>query len=289
MEGKKILVTGASGFVGMAVAKYLQSCGYDVIGTYRRGPINFGFRGIKADLSKPLEMGEDFDVIVHAAGEVPKRASEKWSYEKQDFNSFKHNNVDAVENIVNFAKAHSVKRIIYLSSIGVYGQIGSEVINEDSDRVNLDAYGMTKYMGEAILKECGEISGISLRMPGIIGPGARGVWLTNVIEKLKNGEDITIYTPDFHTKNFVWVDDLSAFVGCLIEMGEWKYDTLVLACKEGITIRHIVGRIKELVKSDSKIHIDDSIRKPFCIDASRAFEMGYKSLEPLEIVEKLLI
>lgn len=250
---KKILVTGAAGFVGRAVAGFLWECGHDVAGTYRSRPADFGFREIRADLSMPLALEEDFDVIVHAAGELPKRTSEKWSYEKQDFNCFKHNNADAMENIVNFAKAHGVKKIIYLSSIGVYGQIKDEIIDEDSDRVNPDAYGITKYMGEMILKECGQIAGISLRMPGILGPGAKGVWLSNTVERLKRGEDLTIYTPDFQTKNFVWIDDLSAFIKHLAELDEWKYDTLVLACKEGASIRQIVGRIRELTKSESKV------------------------------------
>lgn len=288
MSGKKVLVTGVGGYVGRAVADYLQICGHEIIGTYRKESVDLGFRRIRIDLESPFEIDGDFDIIVHAAGELPKRTSEKWSYEKQDVIRFKHNNVDAMENLVYFAKTHAVKKIIYLSTIGIYGQMENAVINEDSDRINPDIYGMTKYMGEAILKESGRISGISLRMPGIIGPGAKGVWLTNVVEKLKKGEDITVYTPDFHTKNFVWIDDLTAFIEHLIELDEWKYDTLVLACKEGAPIRHIVERIKELTKSDSKIHMDDSLRKPFCIDASKAFEMGYDSLNPLEIVEKLL-
>lgn len=286
MRNKKVLVTGASGYIGHAIAKYLQMHKYEVIGTYRKTAGDFDFRCIHADLSNPFEIEESFDVIVHAAGELPHRASEKWTYDKQDFNSFKHNNVDAMENLVNFARAHSVKKIIYLSSIGIYGQMEERCINEESRRINPDTYGITKYMGEIILKECEEIQGISLRMPGVIGIGAHGVWLTNVEEKIRNGEDITIYTPDFQTKNFVWIDDLSAFVMHLIETDQWKYDTLVLACKESASIRHIVERIKELTNSASEIHIDNSIRQPFCLDASRAFEMEYESMTPLEIVEK---
>ena len=287
MESKKILVTGASGYIGHAIAKYLLQHEYKVTGVRRRPGRDFDFCCVQVDLSKPFEIEGDFDVVVHAAGEVPHRASEKWSYDKKDFISFKHNNVDAMENLVNFAQTHSVKKIIYLSSIGVYGQM-EDIINEESRHIDLDAYGLTKYMGEIILKECDGIQGISLRMPGVIGVGAHGVWLTNVAEKLIKGEDITIYTPDFQTKNFVWIDDLAAFVRHLIELDEWKYDTLVLACKESSSIRQIVECIKALTKSESEIHIDNSIRQPFCIDASRAFEMGYRSMTPMEIMERYI-
>ncbi len=288
MKNEKILVTGAGGYVGHTLVKHLQANGYEVTGTYRREPVNFDFSGVQLDLSKPFEIDNDFDVIIHAAGELPRRKSEKWKYDRQDFSSFKHNNVDAMENIVNFAKVHSVKKIIYLSTIGIYGEISDEIINEDSDRTNPDAYGITKYLAEAILKECTEVQGISLRMPGIIGAGASGVWLTNVIEKLERGEDITIYTPDFQTKNFVWLDDLSAFIENLIKQREWKYDTLILGCKESASIKQIVEQSKDLTKSISDIYIDNSLRRPFCIDASRAYEMGYKSIAPLEIVKRFI-
>lgn len=289
MENIKILVTGVSGFIGHAVAGYLSKCGYNVTGTCRKSAEKSDIRLIQLDLSSKIELNETFDVIVHAAGEVPKRASEQWRYEAQDFSSFKRNNVDTMENLLEFAKAHSVSRMIYLSTIAIYGQFEDEIIDEDSKRINQDAYGLTKYAGELLLKECKNIESISLRMPGVIGPGMKNVWLANIAAKLKNNEDITIYTPDFQTKNFVWIDDLTAFVRHLIELDKWKYDTLVLACKESASIRQIVEKIREHTNSNSKISVDNSQRQPFCLNASRAFEMGYESLSPLEIVNKICV
>lgn len=288
MKRGKVLVTGASGYIGFAVARYLQRQGYEVTGTYRKTTKEFPFRAVRVDLSQDIKLDEPFDAIIHAAGERPVRMGERWAYSAQDFKSFKQNNVDVMENIVDFARKCSVKRVIYLSSIGIYGQICSGILNEESDRINPDTYGITKYMGELILKECPDVEGISLRMPGVIGPGASGVWLTNVTEKLRRGEDITIYTPDFRTRNFVWIDDLSSFIEHLIELEKWKYDALVLACREGATVRQIVDKIRKLTFSESKVHIDDSLREPFCIDASRAYEMGYESMEPLKIVEEFV-
>lgn len=289
MESKRILVTGVSGFIGHAIAVYLNKCGYEVTGVCRRNLKESDIRSIQLDLSSKFELNETFDVIVHAAGEVPKRTSEQWCYEVQDFNRFKRNNVDTIENLLEFAKTQSVSRIIYLSSIAVFGQFEDEIIDEDSKRINQDAYGLTKYTGEMLLKACKDIEGISLRMPGVIGPGMKNVWLANIAAKLKNNEDITIYTPDFQTKNFVWIDDLTAFVRHLIELDKWKYDTLVLACKESASIRQIVEKIREHTNSNSKISVDNSQRQPFCLNASRAFEMGYESLSPLEIVNKICV
>lgn len=289
MKDKKVLVTGAGGFIGFAVAKHLQEQGFEVTGTYRKTVRDFPFKVVKVDLSQVLELEGNFDVVVHAAGELPARVGEHWTYTKQYLESFKHNNVDATENLINFAKTHFVKRIIYLSTIGIYGHIKDEILNEETERINPDAYGMSKYMGEMMLKECDIVESISLRMPGVIGLGAGGTWFTNVVEKLKKSEDITVYTPDFPTRNFVWINDLVSFIECLIGLEEWKYKTLILGCKKEVSVRQILGQILELMESKSKIHIDDSLRQPFCIDASKAFEMGYESMEPLEMVRKYVL
>ena len=285
---KRILVTGAGGVIGSAIERYLRNAGYQVVGICRTIKNSADLQRIALDLSKPFEIDGQFDAIIHAAGKVPNRRQEKWCYDQQQFLQYKHCNVDIMENIIDFAIKHSVKRIIYLSSIGVYGDIIDPIINEDSRHINLDAYGMTKYMGEIILQECSQIQGVSLRMPGVICPNTKGVWLTNVIDMLIKNQDITIYTPDFSTKNFVWIDDLCFFIRRLLELPSWKYDTLLLGCKEGATIQQIVNTIIDYTASRSLIHIDNSLRQPFCIDATRAFEMGYQSLTPIEIIKEYL-
>lgn len=286
---KKVLVTGISGYIGRAVARHLSNCGYEVTGVCRRRVREGGIRILQIDLSNHFDIGESFDIIVHAAGELPKRNSELWQYDAQEFLRFKRNNVDTMQNILEFAKEHSVPKMIYFSTIGVYGRMDGGIINEESDRINPDAYGITKYMAEMLLKECDFIEGISLRMPGVIGPGAKNVWLTNIVEKMRNGDAITIYSPEFETKNFVWIDNLSEFVRQLIEMDEWKHDALVLACKQGASIRKIVDVALECTGSRSPVIVNDGMRKPFCLDAARAHGMGYESIDPLEIARRYCV
>lgn len=46
--------------------------------------------------------------------------------------------------------------------------------------------------------------------------------------------------------------------------------------------------IKEYTNSMSKIYINNSLRQPFCLDAAKTFEMGYKSVTSFEMVEKYI-
>ena len=284
---KKVLVTGAGGFAGGYIAGFLYRQGYEVTGLVHHLRGSYTFPVVACDLAKPFELDGDFDIIVHAAGKTPQRKGIKREYEHQDFIEFKKNNIDSMENVVAFAHRKGIKKIIYLSTIGVYGEMRSSLITEQSDRVNPDVYGMTKYMAECILQDAADIESISLRMPGIIGLGSQDVWFTNMIEQFRKNEEVKIYSPAFQTKNFVWLDDLAKFVAKLIGMKHWQYDVVNLACQQGATVRDIVTEMKKVTHSSAKIVVGDG-SQPFCLDAKRALGMGYESLSPLEIVEEFV-
>jgi nucleoside-diphosphate-sugar epimerase len=284
----KILITGAGGFVGGYIARYLQENGYDVTGVVHHSTGKQDFPVYVADLAHSLDVEEHFDVIVHAAGERPLRRGEHHAYKHQDVQSFKQNNIDSMSTVLAFAERKKVKRIIYLSSIGVYGEFHKTIIDEQADIINPDTYGVTKYVAECLLRDKKSIDKIILRMPGIIGPFAQDVWFTNVIDKMRRDEDITIFSPDFQTKNFVWLNDLAKFIDHLIKMDYWKYDILNLACSQSASVREIVTEMKRLTGSSSKIIVDNSVRAPFCLDSQRAVELGYRSLDPLGIVRAFI-
>lgn len=275
----RVLVTGSGGFAGRRTAVQLHLCGFDVVGTTHSCPIEAPFETMQLNLEELWpEMG-DFDAIIHTAGSVPHRAKE--------FCVYVRNNIDTMRQIIDYAKHHDIRRVIYFSTIGIYGEFRDENIDENSNRINPDAYGLTKYAAECLLREEASIQSISLRMPGIIGTGSRGVWLANTIEKFWRNEAVRIYSPDFATRNFVWNDDLAAFVAHLLRMEDWKYDVVCLASHEKTTVRELVHEIKRLTGSVSEIIVDNDMSLPFCLDDSRAMEMGYESISPMEMVKRM--
>ena len=274
---KRILVTGAGGFAGRHIAEYLHAKGYDIVGTVYRHVPNVSFPTISCDLSQPIELNQEFDVIVHAAGSLP--------YRTPDFMEYKRNNIDTTQNLLNFALRKNISRVVFLSTIGIYGEFCDTIIDENSDRINPDAYGLTKYIAECMLRSVPEIKSISLRMPGIIGPGCKGVWLSNVIEKFQRNEEVTIYSPEFTTRNFVWVEDLARFVDRLILMDYWKYDVLLLSSDETISIRKIVNAAREMYASSSEIIVRKTDKQPFCLSNARAKEMEYEGISPIKMIE----
>ena len=275
----RVLVTGAGGFAGRRTAEQLHLCGFDVVGTVHSSRIEVPFETVQLDLAEPWADMGDFDAIVHAAGNIPQR--------EKKFRVLLRNNVDTMRQLVDYAKYHHICRVIYFSSIGIYGEMHDAVIDEQSVRINPDAYGLTKYTAECLLREETSIESISLRMPGIIGRGSQFIWLSNTIEKFRRNEPVRIYSPDFATRNFVWNDDLANFVVHLLQMASWKYDVVCLASHEKTTVRELVHEIKRLTGSTSEIIVDNGLRTPFCLDDSHALEMGYESISPMEMVQRM--
>ena len=86
----------------------------------------------------------DYDILLYAAA-VSKGSADKYV---QD-------NVVTAVTMMNFCKLHGIKRIIYLSSDSIYGEINTDVVTESATMLNPGIYGVTKYLAERIIIESG--------------------------------------------------------------------------------------------------------------------------------------
>lgn len=271
-------MTGASGMCGNAISNYLSTVGHKVVGLYRSHKPNGEFVKEYCNLSKGIELDGEFDVIVHCAGALP--------YQKPGIAEYVSGNIDTMRNLLGFAHRKKIGRMIYISTIGIYGDFQEEMIDESSPRINPDDYGLTKYIAERMLYEDELVEGIALRCPGIVGKGARGVWLSNVAEKMVKNEEVTVSTPEFITKNLVHTKDLSLFVETLINKNTWDEDSLVIACDEGKKVIDIIEQMKTELESASSIIEVDSSKKPFCLNSQKAVSEGYRPMRINELISK---
>ena len=147
---KTFLVTGASGFLGYHVCKYLVNKKQRVIGVdihdFEYDDLKDKVEFYKGDIrNKELmnKLMKGVDVVVHSAAALP-----LWK-RKQIFSV----NVYGTKVVLETAFNNNVERVVYISSTSVYGIPKHHPVNEDSKLVGVGPYGESKIMAEKLCLE----------------------------------------------------------------------------------------------------------------------------------------
>ncbi|MTJ00712.1 MAG: SDR family oxidoreductase [Marinobacter adhaerens] len=177
---KRILVTGASGFVGTRLVKSLAALpSVSVTGVVRKQ--------LASDCSEFESIGElnaDTDwsallqnktVIIHTAARVHIMNDSN----EEPINEFRKVNVAGTLNLARQAASAGVERFVFISSIKVNGEQTQpgQHFNPDDEPAPEDPYGMSKWEAELGLRKVAEETGMEvviIRPPLVYGPGVKG-------------------------------------------------------------------------------------------------------------------
>lgn len=177
----RVLVTGASGFVGSALVSVLKQLAHDVVATTRSAasaPVDgvdyrvVGDMGNAPDWQSPLQ---DIDVVVHTAA----RVHEMDESSDNPLQAFRRVNVVATLDLASQAAEAGVRRFVFISSIKVLGeqtQAGNPFRADDVPRP-IDPYGMSKLEAEVGLLALAAETGMEVvvvRPPLVYGRGVKG-------------------------------------------------------------------------------------------------------------------
>lgn len=216
----KALVTGGAGFIGSNIVKELLKRKYEVTvldnlsSGYRSNLEQFGtsIRFIEGDIREESSLDkatENVDTIFHLAASVGNKRSIDHPVEDADIN------VMGTIKLLEMARKKGVKKIVYSSSAGVFGELKTLPIKEDHPIDPDSPYGSTKLCAE---KECiaySKIHGMNivcLRYFNVYGPNQRFDAYGNVIPifvfNALNGKPITIFGDGEQTRDFINVKDV---------------------------------------------------------------------------------
>lgn len=276
----KVLLTGAGGFIGSYLAKCWEANeSISVTGTSRAKPLN-NLNVTLCDLAKELPFRDNYDIVVHTAARSPSSSTK--------VTDFIASNIEATRNLVEFALQAGVKKFIYLSSISIYGDVRVPLVDEETEVINPGIYGMTKFIGEMLIKDAGFKSSIALRLPGVLGPGAKTPWLCNITERFKKNLPVYYYNPEALFNNMVHVSDLEKFITNLFEYDLKGFDIMTLGAKECIPIKSLVEILKRRTESGSKLIQTGKEIKSFIISTKKAESIGFNPMCADKILDSLI-
>jgi nucleoside-diphosphate-sugar epimerase len=212
------LVTGATGFIGSALAAALRDRGDTVRGLVRdpsraRGLAPDGIELIRGDVTDPVSLRgavAGADRVFHTAGLVG-----DWL----DRGAARRVNVEGTRNLLSAADAAKVGRFVHMSSLSVLGTRHHYGTDESGPYQYGDAYTDTKIDSERVVREftsLGDLETVCLRPGFVYGPGDRQV-VPGLLNALATGQ--FVYVGDGGKQmNTIYIDDL---VDIAIRAGEW--------------------------------------------------------------------
>ena len=215
-----ILITGVAGLLGSRLADWVLENDPDVTvigidnfsGGYAEN-INSGVKFYKRDLIKDsisdLFQKYNIDYVFHFAA----YAAEGLSPFIRGFNY--DNNLKSTARIINECIKHDVKRLIFTSSMAVYGHGENQAFDENQTPCPIDPYGVAKYACEMDIKIAGEQHGLDwciIRPHNVYGAkqniwdkyrNVLGIWMYQHL----NGKPMTIFGSGGQTRAFSYIDD----------------------------------------------------------------------------------
>ena len=220
----KILITGASGFIGSFIVEEALKRGFETWAAVRKSSSRDYLKDerihfIELNLSSKEQLveqlrGKDFDYVVHAAG-VTKCLN------KADFHRI---NTEGTKNLVDalLEVEMPLKRFVFVSSLSIFGAIKEqqpyeEIRESDVPQPNT-AYGRSKLEAEQYLESLGaRIPYIILRPTGVYGPREKDYFI--MAKSIKQHSDFAV---GFKRQDitFVYVEDVVQAVFLTLEKGK---------------------------------------------------------------------
>jgi len=242
----KVLVTGAGGFTGGHLARYLVRRGDAVRALVRDSTHDAtlreaGIEGVTGDLTRDDDVKRALDgvEVVYNIAAVYREAGLAPAV-------YRAVNAEAVGSLVNLAAEAGARRVVHCSTVGVHGDIEHPPANEDAPLRPGDIYQETKLEGERLGREAAARTGMDFvvtRPSGIYGPGDRRLF--KVFGRVATGRFLMLGAGR-HYYHITFIDDLCEGFRLCGTVPAAAGRTYILAGEEVTTLAELVAITAEV-------------------------------------------
>jgi nucleoside-diphosphate-sugar epimerase len=231
----RILLTGATGFIGRALVRALLERGHELFCIVRPGIASpADTTGVAADLStsQPVEFNQPVEAVVHLAQSPHYR---HFPAQAPDIVAV---NVVTTTSLLELARKLGAQSFVLASSGSVYAGSTSP-LTEDADVRPRDFYAASKLAAETLMRPYQTfLRTCALRLFTPYGPGQTGRLVPSLVERVRAGSAITLDGPDGLRLAVTYVDDVAATFTAAIENVDW-HGIYNVAAPEPTSLREI--------------------------------------------------
>jgi nucleoside-diphosphate-sugar epimerase len=292
----RVLILGAAGMIGRKLARRLRASG-----TLRGEPVK---RLVLADAVEPADVVADLSVPGVADGLVEERpdvifqlAAVVSGEAEADFEKGYRVNLDGMRALLEAVRAAAyAPRLVFTSSIAVFGPPLPDMIGDDHALTPATSYGTQKAIAELLLDDYsrrGFVDGVGIRLPTIcVRPGApnraASGFFSSIIREPLNGEEAVLPVPDTVRH---WFASPRAAVEFLIHAAE--LDSAALDTRRCLTMPGLSATVADEIEAlrrvggDGAVGLirrepDETIARivaswPGGFEARRARELGFRA------------
>lgn len=243
----RVMVTGASGFIGRALVKRLLDEGrYEVRIATRRHSDEGDMQRVDVahipDVSASTHWRSALtgvDVVIHLAARVHLQRADA-----EARSDFRRINVDGACNLARQAAVAGTRRLIFLSTVKVHGEGGARAYREDDTLQPEDAYAVSKHEAELGLREIAAQTGIEIvviRPPLVYGPGVKANFRT-LIRVIEMGIPLPFGAVD-NRRSIVALDNLTDFIATCITHPNAAGEAFLISDGEDLSTPELIRRL----------------------------------------------
>ncbi len=260
LSKQRVLVTGASGFVGRVLIQTLLDNDYNVIAAVRSETVTYPD---EVELLRYSDISDNdwgvklssVDIIIHAAARVHVMDE----YSTDPLTAFREVNVTGTLNLAKQAALSDVKRFIFISSVKVNGEmtLKGKPFEPTDDFIPSDPYGLSKYEAEQGLLKLAkqtEMEVVIIRPPLVYGLGVKANFAA-MINLIKKGLPMPFGAIN-NQRSLVSLDNLVNFIIHCIDHPKAANEIFLISDGEDVSTTELIKKVaKAFDKKAWLLHI----------------------------------
>jgi nucleoside-diphosphate-sugar epimerase len=289
--GRRVLITGASGFIGRRLTGALAKMGWQVRAASRDSSTIQTASGVERVAMPDLERPVDWPALLDGASHVVHLAGIAHAPGSLPDKLYTRVNADAAGELAEAARGR-IERLVLISSVRAQAGLSADhPITEKDAALPTDAYGRSKLAAERLIAQSG-VTFIVLRPAVVYGKGVKGN-IASLATLAKTPMPLPFAGLD-NRRSLLALENLVSAISLVLgseqaanetflvaDAGPISVADLVAAMREGLRrpphlVKVPLGAVKRLMKSFGREAEWERISGDFVIDASKLMEIGWR-------------
>jgi len=253
-----ILITGANGFIGSAICRYLINKKTKVTGLVRNNK-HHNIEGLNIQILQTINNKTNWkkylkkiDIIIHTAG-----YSKFPVCNDKDKSNLYNVNVLGTINLAKQATKYGVKKFIYISSIKVHGETTkrNSSFNNNSIFNPQDTYALSKVQAEEGLKEIRKNTNLDIiiiRPPLVYGNGMKSN-LLKLINIINNGVPLPFKSISMNKISLISLENLNSFIYKCIVHKNFLNISFVVSDSKALSTKHLIEKMASTLNKKARL------------------------------------